>query len=83
MEDLKQINELIVERGKATVIEAVSSLNDDDDSNAPGADAGTQQGPLEVCLSSPGGPLDAALCWPGHASLPWPPRSKTLLLKPI
>jgi hypothetical protein len=41
-EDLKRINELIAERGKAMVIEAVSSLPDDDDSDAPGADAGTQ-----------------------------------------
>jgi len=41
-EDLKRINELIVERGKAMVIEAVSSLKDDDDSDDPGADAGTQ-----------------------------------------
>ena len=41
-EDLKRINELIAERGKAMVIEALSSLNDDDDSNDPGADEGTQ-----------------------------------------
>ena len=41
-EDLKRINELIAERGKAMVIEAVSSLSDDDDSGAPGADAATQ-----------------------------------------
>ena len=41
-EDLKRINELITERGKAMVIEAVSLLPDDDDSDAPGADAGTQ-----------------------------------------
>lgn len=41
-EDLKRINELIVERGKAMVIEAMSSLNDDDDTDAPGADAETQ-----------------------------------------
>ena len=41
-EDLKRICELIAERGKAMVIEAVSSLPDDDDSDAPGADAGTQ-----------------------------------------
>ena len=41
-EDLKRINELIAERGKAMVIEAVSSLPDDDDSDALGADAGTQ-----------------------------------------
>jgi len=41
-ENLKQINELIVERGKAMVMEAVSSLPDDDDSDDPGADAGSQ-----------------------------------------
>ena len=41
-EDLKRINELIAERGKAMVIEAMSSLNDDDDSDDPGADEGTQ-----------------------------------------
>ena len=41
-EDLKRINELIAERGKAMVIEAVSSLQDDDSSVDPGADAGTQ-----------------------------------------
>jgi hypothetical protein len=41
-EDLKRKSELIAERGKAMVIEAVSSLPDDDDSDAPGADAGTQ-----------------------------------------
>jgi hypothetical protein len=39
--DLKRINELIAERGKAMVIEAISSLNDDD-SDDPGADEGTQ-----------------------------------------
>ena len=41
-EDLKRINELIAERGKAMVIEAVLSLQDDDNSDDPGADAGTQ-----------------------------------------
>lgn len=41
-EDLKQINELIAERGKAMVMEAVSSLPDDDDSDDPDADAGNQ-----------------------------------------
>ena len=40
-EDLKRINELIAERGKAMVMEAISSLNDDD-SDDPGADEGTQ-----------------------------------------
>jgi hypothetical protein len=40
-EDLKRINELIVEGGKAMVIQAVSSLKDDDDSDDPGADAET------------------------------------------
>jgi hypothetical protein len=39
--DLKRISELIAERGKAMVIEAISSLNDDD-SDDPGADEGTQ-----------------------------------------
>ena len=41
-DDLNRINELIVERGKAMVIDAVSSLQDDDNSDDPGADAGTQ-----------------------------------------
>jgi hypothetical protein len=41
-EDLKRINELIAERGKAMVIEAMSSLQDDDDSDDPIAHAGTQ-----------------------------------------
>jgi hypothetical protein len=41
-EDLKRINELIAERGKAMVLEAVSSLEDDDDLDDPGADAGIQ-----------------------------------------
>ena len=41
-EDLKRINELIAERGKAMVIEAMSSLNDDNDPDDPGADLGTQ-----------------------------------------
>ncbi len=41
-EDLKRINELIAERGKAMVIEAMSSLNDDDDPDDPGADEGSQ-----------------------------------------
>ena len=41
-EDHKRINELIAERGKAMVIEAVSSPRDDDDSDDPGAHAGTQ-----------------------------------------
>jgi hypothetical protein len=39
-EDLKRINELIVERGKAMVMEAVSTHPDDDGSDDPGADAG-------------------------------------------
>ena len=39
--DLKRISELIAERGKAMVIEAISSLNDDD-SDDPGTDEGTQ-----------------------------------------
>jgi hypothetical protein len=40
--DLNRINELIAERGKTMVIEAMSKLQDDDNSNDPGADAGTQ-----------------------------------------
>lgn len=41
-EDLNRINELIAERGNAMVMEAMSSLQDDDNSNDPGADAGRQ-----------------------------------------
>jgi hypothetical protein len=41
-DDLRRINELIAERGKAMVIEAVSSPRDDGDSDDPGAHAGTQ-----------------------------------------
>ena len=41
-EDLKRINELIAERGKAMVIEAVSSLPNDDEPDDPGGDAGKQ-----------------------------------------
>jgi len=41
-EDLKRINELIVERGKAMVREAVSTHSDDGGSDDPGADGGTQ-----------------------------------------
>jgi hypothetical protein len=41
-EDLKRINELIAESGRAMVIEAVSPLREDDDSDDPGAHAGTQ-----------------------------------------
>ena len=41
-EDLKRSNELIAERGKAMVIEALSSLPDDDDSDDPGAAAVNQ-----------------------------------------
>ena len=40
VKELKRINELIAERGKAMVIEAVSSHTDDHDSDVPGADAG-------------------------------------------
>lgn len=36
------INELIAERGKAMVMEAVASLPDDDDTDDPDADAGNQ-----------------------------------------
>ena len=41
-EDLNRINEVIAERGKTMVIEAMSRLQDDVNSNDPGADAGTQ-----------------------------------------
>jgi hypothetical protein len=41
-EDLNRINELIAERGKAMVMEAVGSLPDDDDSDDPDSDAGNQ-----------------------------------------
>ena len=41
-EDLKRTNELIAERGKAILIEAVSSLEDDGDSGDPDAEAGNQ-----------------------------------------
>jgi polyphosphate kinase 2 (PPK2 family) len=44
---------------------------------------GRIQGPLEVCPSNPGGLPAAAVCWSGHASRPWPLRSRTLLLQPI
>jgi IS5 family transposase len=40
-EDLKRINELIAERGKTMVIEAMSSLNDDDPDD-PGPNEGSQ-----------------------------------------
>ncbi len=42
MEDLNRINELIAERGKVIVIEAVSTLSDEGDSGDRGADAGIQ-----------------------------------------
>ncbi len=41
-ENLKRINELIAERCKAILIEAVSSLQDDDDSGDPDAEADNQ-----------------------------------------
>ena len=41
-EDLKRINELIVERGKAMVMEAVSTHSDDGGSDDSSADGGTQ-----------------------------------------
>ena len=41
-EDLNRINEVIAERGKSMVIEAISRLQDDDNSNDPGVDAETQ-----------------------------------------
>lgn len=40
--DLIRINELIAERGKAIVIEAVSTLPNDEDSDGLDADAGIQ-----------------------------------------
>ena len=39
-EDLKRINELIKERGMGMLLEAVLSLDDDDNSGNPLADAG-------------------------------------------
>jgi len=41
-EDFNRINELIAERGKAMVMEALTSLPNDDDSDDPDADAGKQ-----------------------------------------
>jgi IS5 family transposase len=41
-EVLKQINELVAERVKAMGIEALSSLQDDDNSGDPDAEAGNQ-----------------------------------------
>jgi hypothetical protein len=41
-EDLNRINELIAERGKAMVMDSVSSFPNDDDSVDPDADAGQQ-----------------------------------------
>ena len=41
-EDLNRITELIVERGKAMVMEAVASTAEDQNSDDPGAHAGTQ-----------------------------------------
>jgi IS5 family transposase len=41
-EDLKRISELIAEQGKAMLIEAMSSLQDDDDFGDPDAEAGNQ-----------------------------------------
>ena len=41
-DDLNRINELIVERGKAMVMEAVASLPDDDNPDDPDSDAGNQ-----------------------------------------
>jgi hypothetical protein len=40
--DLNLINELIAERGKDMVMDTVASLPNDDDSDDPDADAGTQ-----------------------------------------
>ena len=50
-EDLNRITELIVERGKAMVMEAVASLPNDDDSDDPDADAGNQLILDELVLS--------------------------------
>lgn len=41
-EDRKRINAMIAERGKVTIMEALSPLQDDDDPDDPGADAGKQ-----------------------------------------
>jgi hypothetical protein len=41
-EDIKRINELVAERFKAMGIEALSSLQDDDNSGDPGAETGSQ-----------------------------------------
>jgi hypothetical protein len=41
-EELNRINELIANRGQAMVIEAVSSIPDDDDAEDSGSAAGTQ-----------------------------------------
>ena len=41
-EDIKRINELVAERFKAMGIEALSSLQDDDNSGDPGAETGNQ-----------------------------------------
>jgi hypothetical protein len=44
---------------------------------------GEEQGPLEVCPGSPGGPSAAAVSWPGLDSQRWPPHSRTLLPQAI
>lgn len=41
-EELRRVNELIAERGKAMVIEAIARLPDDDDPDDPDDDAGNQ-----------------------------------------
>jgi IS5 family transposase len=41
-EELSRINELIAERGKAMVMEALTSRQDDDDTHDPDADSGSQ-----------------------------------------
>ena len=41
-EELRRVNELIAERGKAMVIEAIARLPDDDDPDDPDDDAGSQ-----------------------------------------
>jgi IS5 family transposase len=41
-EELSRINELIAERGKAMVMEALTSQQDDDDTHDPDPDSGNQ-----------------------------------------
>lgn len=48
-EELNQINELVAERGKALVKEAMASVQDEDDSDDSDDDAGNQL-PLDDCV---------------------------------